>query len=358
MRRAIGSNRGMTLLDALRAHTGIVATSADAGEIARAAARDASIDDAALLLALGQPAHAPLLAEVLAAHAGEPLPDLADMLRARVGCALLAAVPGCVAIDVDARLAFDTAATVARARRLARLAEKAGADRTRVRLRIPATWEGIQAARALEREGIRCEATLVLTLCQAVLCGDADIARIACPVGRIAGWQPRAAAAGGAAVVAGGNGAAAVVDAVGGAAGAAGALAAGGPSAAAGVEDPGLATLARLWRYLRHYGVDTEVVGTDLRSVAQALALAGCERLAIGGALLEALRAGEGEVACALERGEAEAAPMHARTFNEASFRWSLNEDAMATELLAAGIRDFAAAAAALERAIDAQRAG
>lgn len=355
MRRAIGSNRGMTLLDALRAHTGIVATSADAGEIARAAARDASIDDAALLLALGQPAHAPLLAELLAAHGGEPLPDLADRLRARVGCALLAAVPGCVAIDVDARLAFDTAATVAHARRLVRLAEKAGADRARVRLRIPATWEGIQAARALEREGIRCEATLVLTLCQAVLCGDADIVRIACPVGRIAGWQPRAVAAGGAAVVAGGNGAAAVVDAVG---GAAGALAAGGPSAAAGVEDPGVATLARLWRYLRHYGVDTEVVGTDLRDVPQALALAGCERLAIGGALLEALRAGEGAVACALERGEAEAAPMHARTFNEASFRWSLNEDAMATELLAAGIRDFAAAAAALERAIDARRAG
>lgn len=315
----------MRLLDALKTHTELVATTADADIVARATPRDASIDDAAVLHALRQPAHAPLLAETLAAHAGEPLPDLADALRVRIGLAVSRAVPGCVSIDADARLAFDTAGTVARARRLLQLVEKSGGDRARMRVRVPATWEGIQAARALAREGIGCEGTLVITLCQAVLCGDADVARIACPVGRIALWPPRTGGLGG---------------------------------PAAGTEDPGVARLARLWRYLRHYGLDTEVMGTDLRDAAQALALAGCERVAIDGALLEALSAGEGEVPRVLVRGEAEAAPMHAMTFNEASFRWSLNEDAMATELLAAGIREFAAAAAALERAIIAAQRG
>lgn len=333
----------MRLLDALKTHTGIVATTADAGVVMRAAPRDASIDDAAVLHALRQPAHAPLLDDTLAAHAGEPLPDLADAVRVGVGVAVSRDVPGCVAIDVDARLAFDTAGTVARARRLLQLAEKSGADRARVRVRIPATWEGIQAARALAREGIGCEATLVITLCQAVLCGDADVARIACPVGRIARWQPRVKGLGGAA----------------------GAVTRGADhpgadlrGAVGGAEDPGVARLACVWRYLRHYGLDTEVMGSELHDAAQALALAGCERLAIDGALLDALCVGEGEVPRVLVRDEAEAAPMHAMTFNEASFRWSLNEDAMATELLAAGIRDSAAAAAALERAIDARPGG
>ncbi|MBI3155030.1 MAG: transaldolase [Burkholderiales bacterium] len=337
----------MLLLDALKAHSAVVATTADAGVIAQLAPRDASIGDAAVLHELRQGALAPRLSQALAAHAGEPPADLADALRVQLGCAVLESLPGCIGTDVDARLAFDTAGSVARARRLVHLYEKAGIDRARVRLRIVATWEGIQAARALAREGIGCEATLVLGLCQAVLCGDAGVARIACPVGRIGDWQrmapQRAAAA---------------------AAASPGAADAGCPAAALAepidpaAGDPGVQTLTRLWRYLRHYGFATEVVGAELRDAAQALALAGCERLAIDAALLALLHAAAGEVPRRLVRGDAEAATMHASTFNEASFRWSLNEDAMATELLAAGIREFAAAAAALDRAIAARRGG
>ena len=335
----------MPLLDALKAHSAVVATTADAGVIAKLAPRDASIDDAAVLHELQQGALAPRLSQALAAHAGEPPADLADALRVEIGCAVLESLPGCIGTDVDARLAFDTAASVARARRLVRLYEKAGVDRARLRLRIVATWEGIQAARALAREGIGCEATLVLGLCQAVLCGDAGVARIACPVGRIGDWQRMAPQRAASAL-------------------SSGAADSGCPAAALaepidpGSGDPGVQTLTRLWRYLRHYGFATEAVGAELRDPAQALALAGCERLAIDAALLAPLRAAEGEVPLRLAPGDAEAATMHASTFNEASFRWSLNEDAMATELLAAGIRGFAAAAAALDRSIAARRGG
>jgi transaldolase len=241
----------------------------------------------------------------------------------RFGVEILKVVPGRVSTEVDARLSFDTAATIARARHLVNLYERAGVSRDRVLIKTASTWEGIQAARALEHEGIHCNLTLLFSLCQAVVCGEAGITLISPFVGRIYDWHKARAGA------------------------------AWDEAANAGDNDPGVRSVAQIYTNYKHNDVSTEVMGASFRNTGQILALAGCDLLTISPELLAELQASEAPVPRKLDPVAAKAAPTHALIFNEAGFRYALNEDAMATDKLAEGIRLFAADAAKLDRMIE-----
>jgi transaldolase len=319
-------NQPANQLEALKAFTTVVADTGNFRQLAQYAPRDATTNPTLILKAVQQPEYAPLLAEAVAAHRSAPLSGIVDEVLVRFGLEILKVVPGRVSTEVDARLSFDTAATVARARHLIGLYEKAGIGRDRVLIKIAATWEGIQAARALEREGIHCNLTLLFAFCQAVACGEAGVTLISPFVGRIYDWYKKAA----------------------------------GPAwdeaARAGANDPGVQSVARIWCYYKRFDVATEVMGASFRNVGQITALAGCDLLTISPDLLAALQASTEPLARALDAEAAKAADIHAVTYNEAGFRWALNEDAMATEKLSEGIRAFAADAVKLDQLIEAQR--
>ncbi|GAB4036914.1 MAG: transaldolase [Rubrivivax sp.] len=317
----------MNQLDALKACTTVVADTGNFLQLAQYAPRDATTNPTLILKAVQQPEYAPLLAEAVAAQRGAPLPALVDAVLVRFGLEILKVVPGRVSTEVDARLSFDTAATVARARHLIGLYEQAGIARDRVLIKIAATWEGIQAARALEREGIHCNLTLLFAFCQAVACGEAGVTLISPFVGRIYDWYKKAAGA------------------------------AWDEAAMAGANDPGVASVRRIWTYFKRFDVATEVMGASFRNLGQIRALAGCDLLTISPELLSALQASEEPLPRALDPEAARRADIHAVTYAEAGFRWALNEDAMATEKLAEGIRAFAADAVKLDRLIEAARA-
>ena len=316
----------MNQLEQLRQYTTVVADTGDFRQLAQFAPRDATTNPSLILKAVRQPEYAPLVGETVAAHAGEPIDGLTDRLLVRFGREILKRVPGRVSTEVDARLSFDTAATVARARRIVDLYEEGGTPRQRVLVKIAATWEGIQAARILEHEGIRCNLTLLFAFCQAVACGEAGVQLISPFVGRILDWHRKAAGA------------------------------AWDEAASSGSNDPGVRSVAQIWTYYRKFGIATEVMGASFRNTGQIVALAGCDLLTISPDLLAALQASDAPVARALDPAAALRSPVHAVSYNETSFRYALNADAMATEKLAEGIRAFAADAAALDAAIEAAR--
>jgi len=310
----------MNQLDQLKQHTTVAADTGNFKQLAAYSPRDATTNPSLILRAVQQPDYAPLLAEAAAKR--EPVADVADELLVRFGLEILKIVPGRVSTEVDARLAFDTAASIARAHRLIELYERAGIDRARVLIKLAATWEGIQAARALEHEGIHCNLTLLFSLVQAVACGDAGVTLISPFVGRICDWHKKAAGA------------------------------AWDEAANAGADDPGVKSVTRIYNYYKHYDISTEVMGASFRNTGQIVALAGCDLLTIALDLLAALQASDAPVARRLDADSARAAPMHALSFNEAGFRYALNDDAMASDKLAEGIRLFAADAVKLERLI------
>jgi transaldolase len=310
-------------LEALKAVTTVVADTGNFRQLAQYAPRDATTNPTLILKAVQQPEYRPLLDEVVAMHRALPLAGIVDEVLVRFGREILKVVPGRVSTEVDARLSFDTAATVARARHLIGLYDKAGIGRERVLIKIAATWEGIQAARALEREGIHCNLTLLFAFCQAVACGEAGVTLISPFVGRIYDWHKKAAGA------------------------------AWDEAAMAGANDPGVVSVTRIWRYFKHYDIATEVMGASFRNVGQITALAGCDLLTISPELLGALQDCSDPLPRALDPAEARAATMHAVSYAEPAFRWALNEDAMATEKLAEGIRAFAADAVKLDRLIE-----
>ena len=312
----------MNQLEQLKAYTTVVADTGNFKQMAQYAPRDATTNPSLILKAVQQAEYAPLLSEAVAAHKGRPLDEVVDRVLVRFGLEILKVVPGRVSTEVDARLSFDTAATIARAQRLIAMYEAAGIGRDRVLIKIASTWEGIQAARALEQQGIHCNLTLLFSFCQAVACGDAGVRLISPFVGRIYDWYKKQAGAS--------------WDA----------------AAMAGVNDPGVRSVAKIFHYYKKYGIATEVMGASFRNVGQILALAGCDLLTISPDLLTQLQSAEGPVTRALSP-QAEAAEVpHGCTFNEARFRWALNEDAMATEKLAEGIRLFAADAVKLDALI------
>ena len=317
----------MNQLDQLRQTTTVVADTGNFLQLAQFKPQDATTNPSLILKAVQQPEYAPLLAQTVAAHRGAALPDIVDAVLVRFGCEILRVVPGRVSTEVDARLSFDTAATLARARRLIALYEAAGVPRERVLIKIAATWEGIRAAELLEREGTHCNLTLLFAFCQAVACGDAGVQLISPFVGRIYDWHKKQAGA------------------------------AWDEAARAGANDPGVQSVERIYSHYKHFGIATEVMGASFRNVGQITALAGCDLLTISPELLSALQASEAPLRRRLDPAAARQATLpdlHYGPEDEARFRFALNDDAMATEKLAEGIRAFAADSAKLDALIQA----
>lgn len=316
----------MHQLDQLKLHTVVVADTGNFKQLAQFAPRDATTNPSLILKAVQQPDYAPLLAETVKAHRDLPLDAVVDRVLVRFGQEILNVVPGRVSTEVDARLSFDTQASIERAHRIIGLYEAAGIGRERVLIKIASTWEGIQAARALEHEGIRCNLTLLFSFCQAVACGDAGVQLISPFVGRIYDWYKKAAGT------------------------------AWDEAANAGIHDPGVKSVTQIWTYYKRFGIATEVMGASFRNVGQITALTGCDLLTISPDLLASLQASDAPLLRRLDAEAARAAAIERVTLDEAAFRYALNEDAMATEKLAEGIRAFAADAGKLDALIEALR--
>ena len=309
----------MNQLDALKLHTTVVADTGDFKQLAQFQPQDATTNPSLILKAVQKPEYAPLLSESVAAHKGQPLDVVMDHLLVRFGCEILKTIPGRVSTEVDARLSFDTAGTLARARRLMSLYEAQGFSRQRVLIKIAATWEGIQAAAELEREGIHTNLTLLFSFAQAVACGQAKVQLISPFVGRIYDWYKKTAGA------------------------------AWDEAASAGANDPGVKSVRAIYNYYKKNGIATEVMGASFRNVGQIVALAGCDLLTISPDLLALLAANETALTASLNAQAAKGMDLPLVQYNEAAFRFALNEDAMATEKLAEGIRAFCVDAIKLE---------
>jgi transaldolase len=316
----------MNQLEQLKQHTTVVADTGNFHQLAAFAPQDATTNPSLILKAVLQPEYAPLLAQTVAQQRHAPLETIVDAVLVRFGSEILKIVPGRVSTEVDARLSFDTAATVARAQRLIGLYEAAGFARERVLIKIAATWEGIRAAEQLEREGIRCNLTLLFAFCQAVACGDAGVRLISPFVGRIYDWHRKQAGA------------------------------AWDDAARSGVNDPGVQSVTAIFNHYKCHGIPTQVMGASFRNTGQVVALAGCDLLTISPELLAVLQASDAPAPRVLDTDAARKLDLPAVHHDERRFRWALNEDAMATEKLAEGIRAFAADAAKLDRLIEEAR--
>ncbi len=311
-------------LQALKQFTTVVADTGDFQQMAQFQPQDATTNPTLILKAVQKPEYVHLLQDTVAQFRGRALDEVVDRLLVRFGCEILALVPGRVSTEVDARLSFDTSATVARAERLIELYQAQGVPTERVLIKIAATWEGIAAAEQLERRGIHTNLTLLFSFCQAVVCGQAKVQLISPFVGRIYDWYKKSA---GAAWVEADN---------------------------AGANDPGVKSVAHIYDYYKKFGIATEVMGASFRNVGQILALAGCDLLTISPDLLAALAASDAPVTCMLDAERAAQSPLERVQLNESAFRLALNEDAMATEKLAEGIRAFCADAAKLDQLLQA----
>lgn len=308
-------------LEQLKQMTAVVADTGDLDAIKRYQPLDATTNPSLLLKAAALPAYRNLIdagklwARDQMGGREAQLSACVDWLSVAIGREILAWIPGRVSTEVDARLSFDTRATLEKARRLIGLYEENGVGRERVLIKVAATWEGIRAAEILEKEGIHCNLTLLFSFAQAAACADAGVTLISPFVGRILDWW----------------------------------LAHTGRDSYAPAEDPGVVSVANIYRYYKQQGYDTIVMGASFRNIGEVEQLAGCDRLTISPQLLEELANSEGELVRRLNP-EQPGAPVGAEHPDEARFRWLLNDDAMATEKLAEGIRKFAADQQALER--------
>ena len=300
-------------LEQLRQYTTVVADTGDIEAIARYRPVDATTNPSLLLKATELATYAPLIdASVQRAKSEsnsreQQLIDASDHLAVAVGRKIVELVPGRVSTEVDARLSFDTDATIAKAERLIALYEEAGVKRDRILIKMASTWEGIRAAEQLEKRGINCNLTLLFSFEQAVACAEAGVFLISPFVGRIMDWY----------------------------------VANTSTKSYAPDEDPGVKSVRRIYAWYKKHGFDTVVMGASFRNIGQIQALAGCDRLTISPDLLEKLEQDASPLARALsDDGQREARPA---PISEAAFRWGHNEDAMATDKLADGIRKFAA---------------
>jgi transaldolase len=298
-------------LEALQQHSVIVADTGDIDAIARWRPQDATTNPSLILKAAQDARYRPIVDEAIAAAAGASADDRAaeiiDHLFVGFGRRILELVPGRVSTEVDARLSFDTEATERKARRLIELYEAAGVPRERVLIKIASTWEGIRAAERLEHDGIHCNLTLLFSFAQAIACADAGVTLISPFVGRIYDWYRKAR----------------------------------GVEDIAREDDPGVASVTRIYHYYKKFGYDTQVMGASFRKTTQIVDLAGCDLLTISPDLLAKLAATPGEVPRRLSVAAAEASSVERVELDEELFRWMHNEDAMATDKLADGIRVF-----------------
>ena len=312
----------MNQLEALKQFTTVVADTGDFRQLAQFQPRDATTNPSLILKAVQKPEYAPLLQSTVQRWKGRPMDEVIDRLLVRFGGEILSTIPGRVSTEVDARLSFDTSATVSRAERIIELYQAEGIHIDRVLIKIAATWEGIEAARKLESKGIHTNLTLLFSFVQAVACGQAKVQLISPFVGRIYDWYKKQAGA------------------------------SWDEAAMAGANDPGVQSVRRIFNHYKRFGVATEVMGASFRNVGQIIALAGCDLLTIAPELLAQLAQSDAPVARALDAEAARSMDLPAVQYDEAGFRYGLNEDAMATEKLAEGIRAFAADTVKLEQII------
>ena len=302
-------------LESLRRHSVVVADTGDIDAAARWKPQDATTNPSLLLAAAGNPRYRHLIEDAVARGKGS-LEATMEQLFVSFGREILGHIPGRVSTEVDARLSFDTSRSIDKAQRLIGLYEAVGVPRSRVLIKLASTWEGVRAGERLEREGIHCNMTLLFSFAQAVACADAGVTLVSPFVGRIYDWHK----------------AARKVDDI--------------PLA----EDPGVASVTRIYRYYKKFGYPTQVMGASFRKTGQILELAGCDLLTIAPELLEKLASTPGEVE---RRLSPDATADIARVaLDEPAFRWMHNEDQMAVEKLSDGIRRFDADARKLEKLV------
>ncbi len=310
----------MNQLDALKQFTTVVADTGDFKQIEAYQPTDATTNPSLILKAVQKPEYRSLLTDTVAQFPDRALDEITDRLLVRFGCEILSIVPGRVSTEVDARLSFDSSATITRAERIIELYQAQGIHIDRVLVKVASTWEGIQAAAELERRGIHTNLTLLFSFCQAVACGQAKVQLISPFVGRIYDWYKKSA---GAAWVEADN---------------------------TGANDHGVKSVTQIYNYYKKFGIATEVMGASFRNVGQITALAGCDLLTISPDLLATLASTNAPLNRALDAQAAQALDLSPVNYDEASFRFALNQDAMATEKLSEGIRAFCADAAKLDQ--------
>jgi transaldolase len=309
----------MNQLEQLKQYTTVVADTGDFQSIKAYAPQDATTNPSLILKAVQKPEYRPLLEKTIADFPNASTEEIVDRLLIAFGTEILKFVPGRVSTEIDAALSFDTAATVAKGRELIALYEAAGIQRSRVLIKIASTWEGIRAAEILEKDGIRCNLTLLFSLCQAVACAEAGVQLISPFVGRIYDWYKKSTG-----------------------------------TDYQGADDPGVQSVKRIYQYYRKFGYKTEVMGASFRNTSQILELAGCDLLTISPDLLQKLADAEGTVERKLVADTN--ADIQKIALDEKTFRFMLNEDAMATEKLAEGIRAFCADSGKLKKMIEEMR--
>jgi transaldolase len=307
----------MSQLESLRRHSLVVADTGDIDAVARWQPQDATTNPSLLLVSAEDPRYRALVEQAIREAGGDPA-AAADNLFVRFGAEILKHVAGRVSTEVDARLSFDTEASIAKARKLIALYEKIGIDRERILIKLAATWEGIRAAQSLEKDGIHCNMTLLFSFAQAVACAEAGVTLISPFVGRIYDFYKQQKK----------------VDDI--------------PLE----EDPGVASVVKIYNYYKKHGYATQVMGASFRKVGQILALAGCDLLTIAPDLLQKLASAPGEIKPMLSVEEAKRQSIAKILMDEKTFRWMHNEDAMATDKLAEGIRRFDADARKLEKLV------
>ena len=309
-----------SLLEQLKQYTTVVADTGDFERMQAFLPQDATTNPSLILKAAQLPSYQSLITEVKAKNSGKKVDQVIDALLVAFGIEILKIVPGRVSTEVDARLSFDADATVHKAREIIAAYEAAGIPKQRVLIKIASTWEGIQAAKVLQAEGIACNMTLLFSLVQAVACANAKAQLISPFVGRITDWHKKALGAQWQDDVHG------------------------------GANDPGVVSVKNIYNYYKNFGIKTEVMGASFRNIGQITHLAGCDLLTISPELLAELQGSESNLNPALSPEKAKASGATEIAADEKSFRYQLNQDAMATEKLSEGIRLFCADIEKLEK--------
>ena len=314
-----------TQLDSLRSMTVVVADTGDIDAIKKYQPQDATTNPSLILSASALPQYAPLIDEAIAyakaqsSDKAQQLIDAEDKLAVNIGLEILKIVPGRISTEVDARLSYDTQATVEKARKLIALYNAAGISNDRILIKIASTWQGIRAAEILEKEGINCNLTLLFSEAQARACAEAGVYLISPFVGRILDWYKVNT----------------------------------DKKEYVPAEDPGVISVTKIYNYYKEYGYKTVVMGASFRNVGEIIELAGCDRLTIAPALLKELQENSTALVRKLDyKGEVKAKP---QPLTEAEFYWQNNSDAMAVEKLAEGIRKFAVDQEKLEAMLSAK---
>jgi transaldolase len=311
----------MNQLEQLKQYTTVVADTGDFQSIKAYTPRDATTNPSLILKAVQKDEYKPLLEKAVRDNPHATISEIIDHLLIAFGTEILQIIPGRVSTEIDAKLSFDTEGNVAKGRELIALYAKAGIPRERILIKIASTWEGIRAAEILEKEGIRCNMTLLFSLSQAIACAEAGAQLISPFVGRIYDWYKNSTG----------------ID-------------------YQGAEDPGVQSVKRIYNYYRKFGYDTEVMGASFRNTSQILELAGCDLLTISPDLLQKLADASGPVERKLSADASASATIGKIAVDEKTFRFMLNEDAMATEKLAEGIRAFCTDSGKLKQMISGMR--